>query len=99
MPTRTAGSRLSGLVFIDAPDDPAWSHRVVPASGSDALPTDLRPLDVQIAGAGTMWSLDGWRDETHTTSLLVLHGATVVHEGPTGVVIGRGSTRTSRVAS
>ncbi len=31
MPTRTPGSRLSGLVFIDPPDDPAWSHDVVRA--------------------------------------------------------------------
>ncbi len=101
MPTRTAGSRLSGLVFIDAPDNPAWTHHVVPAEGSAELSTELRPLDVQVAGAGTLWSLDGWRDETHTTALLVLQGATVVHEwyaaglGPTTRFLGASMSKSA----
>ena len=80
MPTRTARSPLSELVFIDAPDDPSWSHEVVPASEGEQLPTELRPLEVEVAGAGTTWDLAAWRDATHGTSLLLLEGGTVVHE-------------------
>ena len=47
---------------------------------SEELPTASRPLEVQVAGAGTLWDLESWRDATHTTSLLVVEGGAVVHE-------------------
>jgi hypothetical protein len=80
MPTRSARSTLAELAFIDAPDDPSWAHETVPAGGGEQLPVDARVLEVEVAGAGTTWDLATWRDATHSTSLLVLHGGTVVHE-------------------
>lgn len=80
MDTRTSRSPLTDLVFIDAPHVPGWSHRTVPAGGTEELTTDIRELEVEVAGAGTTWDLAAWRDTTHTTSLLVVVGGTVVHE-------------------
>lgn len=94
MDARTGRSPLTELRFIDAPAFPGWSHRTVPAGGTEELPTDVSGLEVEVAGAGTTWDLAAWRDTTHTTSLLVLDCGTVVHEwyadglGPRTLLLG-----------
>ncbi len=80
MPTRAPESRLSGLVFTDPQADPAWERSVVPARAAAELPTSLRSVDVQVAGAGTTWDLEAWRAETHTLALVLVQDGTVVHE-------------------
>jgi CubicO group peptidase (beta-lactamase class C family) len=80
VPASAVRSRLSGLRFIDPQDDPAWAHVVVPGGSGPDLPTDARPVDVQVAGAGRTRGLAEWVEETWSTSLLVLDRGTVVHE-------------------
>lgn len=71
----------------------------VPATAPRPLPTDLRPLEVEIVGAGRVRDLPTFLDETSTTSLLVLVGGTVVHEayadglGPTDLFLGASMTK------
>ena len=67
-------------MFTDPHHDPAWSHAVVPASAGGELASEPRVLSIEVAGAGRMWSLDEWRDETCSTSLVVLEDGVVVHE-------------------
>src|SRR5205085_465742 len=80
VPATTASTGLAGLVFTDPHRDPAWTHAVVPASGSAELPTADRPLAVEVVGAGTTWSLGAWAGQTSSTSLVVVHRGAVVHE-------------------
>jgi CubicO group peptidase (beta-lactamase class C family) len=67
-------------VFTDPPHDPSWARAIVPASSVDELPSSARSIGVSIAGAGRLWSLEEWRDETCSTSLVVLEDGVVVHE-------------------
>jgi CubicO group peptidase (beta-lactamase class C family) len=71
-------------VFTNPHHDPTWTHAVVPATAGTELPASPRDLEVSIAGAGRTWTLAEWRDETSSTSLLVLDAASsggkVVHE-------------------
>lgn len=77
----------------------ARHHVRVPATAPRPLPTDLRPLEVEIVGAGRVLDLPTFLDETSTTSLLVLDGGTVVHEvyadglGPTDLFLGASMTK------
>lgn len=80
MPTSTGGARLSDLRFADPQHEPGWRHVVVPAGGSSELPVDLRPVAVEVAGAGRLHDLGEWVAATWTTSLLVLDRGVVVHE-------------------
>jgi CubicO group peptidase (beta-lactamase class C family) len=53
----------------------------VPRSGSiSRLPTQLGPLDVDYEFEGRAYSLSELHARTNTTSFLVLHGGTLVHE-------------------
>lgn len=78
MPHRTAPPLL-GLEFVDPPVGTS-THRLVPAVTPRPWPTSPRTIETGIEGAGTTWDLRSWRDATHTTSLLVVEGGTVVHE-------------------
>lgn len=80
MVTSTTGFRLSELQFIDPQLESDWRYVVVPAGGHRELPKAPVPLTVEVAGAGRMHTLDDWLRETWTTSLLVLHRGTVLHE-------------------
>ena len=80
MPTSTRGARLSDLRFADPQHAPGWRHAVVPAGGGRELPTQPRPVEVEVAGAGRLHDLDDWVDATWTTSLLVLDRGAVIHE-------------------
>lgn len=80
MPASVVGSRLSALRFTDPAAEPGWAHTVVPGTAGTPLPTALRALAVDVAGAGAVRDLDGWLTETFTTSLLVVDRGTVVHE-------------------
>lgn len=82
----TAGStsRLAGLRFVNphrsADGGLATAHVTVPAGGGTALPGDPGPLEVEIAGAGRLWSLTEWNAATHGTSLVVVDRGRLVHE-------------------
>ena len=52
----------------------------MPAVDGRALPSTPRALAVDVVGAGRVFGLEEWLKETSTTSLLVLHGGSVVHE-------------------
>jgi len=78
--TVTTGSRLSGLRFTDPQLGSAWPHAVVPAGGGTELPSGLRELRAEIAGAGRSRGLAEWVEETWSTSLLVLDRGVLVHE-------------------
>ena len=52
----------------------------MPAVDGRALPSMPRVLAVDVVGAGRVFGLEEWVKETSTTSLLVLHGGSVVHE-------------------
>lgn len=75
---------LSGLRFVNPHLATAGSlgrrFRTVPASGRTELPGRPGPLEVEIAGAGRMFSLEEWNHATYGTSLLVLVRGRVVHE-------------------
>jgi CubicO group peptidase (beta-lactamase class C family) len=79
-----ASSRLAGLQLVNpqqsADGSPEWVHAVVPATAAADLAADLRPLDVEVAGAGRMWSLTQWLEGTFGTSLVVLDHGRVVYE-------------------
>lgn len=72
---------------------------VVPATAPRPLPTALRPLEVEVVGAGRVLDLPGFLAATSTTSLLVVVGGTVVHEvyadglGPTDLFLGASMTK------
>ena len=99
MAISTAGSRLGGLTFTDPHDEPGWSHARVPAVDGRELPAAPRPLAVDVVGAGRVFGLEEWVEETSTTSLLVLDGGTVVHEwyadalGPDTLFLGASMTK------
>ena len=80
MVASATGYRLSELRFIDPHHESGWHHAVVPAGGVHELPARPRPIAVEVAGAGRTRDLADWVEETWTTSLLVLHRGTVVHE-------------------
>ncbi|QIK65982.1 serine hydrolase [Nocardioides sp. HDW12B] len=104
MPASPPGPLLSRLRFTDPQGDADWRHVVVPASRARALPSapgpSLAPATaLEIAGAGTTWTLDAWLEETWTTSLLVLDGGAVAHEwyapglGPRTCFLGASMTK------
>ncbi len=92
-------SRLAGLQMVDPQDTADWTSTRVRATRPVPLPGELRDLDVEIAGAGRMWTLPEWLAETHGTSLVVLAGGRVVHEwyadglGPTTLFLGASMTK------
>ncbi|MFT4085258.1 MAG: serine hydrolase domain-containing protein [Nocardioides sp.] len=71
-------SGLSELRFIDP--GPEGSPLEVPATAPLDLAERIRPLPVEIAGAGHLSDLDGWLAETYATSLVVIADGAVVHE-------------------
>jgi len=84
MTSRTT-SRLAGLQLVNphrfGDGGLADAFVTVPASGCGlALPGDPGPLEVEIAGAGRLWSLPEWNATTHGTSLVVLDRGRLVHE-------------------
>jgi CubicO group peptidase (beta-lactamase class C family) len=98
-------SRLAGLRFVDphllTPGAPGWCHATVPAGGDEDLPTALRPLRAQVAGAGRTRGLEEWVQETGGTSLLVVDRGDVVHEwyadglGPETLFLGASMTKSA----
>lgn len=86
-------------MFIDPQHDPGWRHVRVPATDGRALPSAHRDLAVDIVGAGRVRSLEEWVHETSTTSLVVVDGASVVHEwyaegvGPRTLFLGASMTK------
>jgi CubicO group peptidase (beta-lactamase class C family) len=93
---------LGELTFVNPQDGPSGlgrHHGHVPATEPAPLPTVLRDLDVEIAGAGRLFDLASFRSYTHTTSLLVVVDGTVVHEwyadglGPTDLFLGASMTK------
>ncbi len=80
MVTSIAGSRLSTLTFIDPQHDRGREHARIPGTAGVGLPSDPRPVSVEIAGGGRSRGLTEWVAETSSTSLLVLDEGTVVHE-------------------
>jgi len=73
-------SRLSGLQMVDPQLTGAWTSAQIQPAAPSRLPERLGDLVVDIAGAGRMWTLPEWLEETHGTSLVVVSGGEVVHE-------------------
>ncbi len=80
MPASPPGPLLSRLRFADPHEDAGWRHVVVPAVGGVPLSGSGGAVVADVAGAGTTWTLDAWREETWTTSLLVLVRGAVAYE-------------------
>lgn len=76
----TSGSQLTRLPFIDPHRAGAGTYVRVPAGGGADLPSAPGPVDVEIAGAGRLFSLDEWRRFTYSTSLLVVDRGVVTYE-------------------
>jgi CubicO group peptidase (beta-lactamase class C family) len=74
-----APSRLAGLRLVDPDVDGAWTHARVPAVAPDPWPGSSSPLEVDVAGAGRLWTLPQWLEATHGTALLVVVGGRLVH--------------------
>ena len=74
-------------------------HAVVASTAPRRLPTAVRPLEVEFAGAGRMSDLPTFVEVTSTTSLLVLVDGVVLHEwyadglGPTDLFLGASMTK------
>lgn len=75
-----APSRLTGLRLVDPQRGDGWTHEQVRAAAPAPLRSSPRPLEVEIAGAGRMWTLSEWWEVTHSTSLVVIDRGTVVLE-------------------
>ena len=75
-----APSRLAGLQLVDPQHGDGWTHERIRAATPVPLGSSPAPLEVQIAGAGRMWTLPQWLAATHGTSLVVVHRGQVVHE-------------------
>ena len=98
-------SRLAGLELVNPHLSPggslASSPVVVPARGG--APFDVAPgaLDVEVAGAGTTFSLPEWNAATTGTALLVLVDGRLAHEwyadglGPTDLFLGASMTKSA----
>ncbi|MEP6815583.1 MAG: serine hydrolase [Marmoricola sp.] len=93
---------LNELTFVNPQTSASGLGRhyaTAPAGQPDPLPTALRDLDVVIAGAGRMFDLHTFTAATHTTSLVVVHDGTVVHEwyadglGPSDLFLGASMTK------
>jgi CubicO group peptidase (beta-lactamase class C family) len=56
------------------------AHTLVPATSAAPLPTDVRPLETTVVGAGRRLGIDEFLALTGTTSLVVVVDGTVVHE-------------------
>lgn len=93
---------LAGLDFINphlSGSGLGREHAVVPSTAPVPLPTALRPLEVEIAGAGRLMDLPTFVGATSTTSLLVLVDGVVVHEwyaddlGPPDLFLGASMTK------
>jgi CubicO group peptidase (beta-lactamase class C family) len=102
--TGEAAPTLSGLELVNphqAASMGAWRYATVPASSPRPLPAAHRELDMWVAGAGRMNSLERWRADTATTSLLVLDHGVVVHEwyaprlGPADLFLGASMTKSA----
>ncbi|MDX6323826.1 MAG: hypothetical protein QOK15_180 [Nocardioidaceae bacterium] len=92
-------SRLAGLQMVDPQASGAWTSARIRATAPVGLPSRPEELEVTVAGAGRLWSLPEWNDETHGTSLVVLVGGEVVHEwyaeglGPETLFLGASATK------
>jgi CubicO group peptidase (beta-lactamase class C family) len=93
---------LAGLGFVNphlTGSGLGREHAVVPSTAPVPLPAALRPLEVQIAGAGRLMDLPTFVEATSTTSLLVLVDGAVVHEwyaddlGPEDLFLGASMTK------
>lgn len=99
METDDSTSRLSGLQLVNPQH--AQLFRTVPAGGGMELPSQLRDLHVDVAGAGRMFTLAEWTACTHGTSLLVLLHGRIVHEwyadglGPDDAFLGASMTKSA----
>jgi len=58
----------------------SFAHVEVPAPDPRPWPTDLRPLDATIVGAGRELAVDEFLDVTSATSLVVVVGGVLTHE-------------------
>ena len=71
----------------------------MPAADGRALPAAPRSLVVDVVGAGRVFGLEEWVEETWSTSLLVVDGGAVVHEwyadglGPDTLFLGASMTK------
>lgn len=75
-------SGLTGLQLVNPQlggTSRARLFRTVPAAAGAALPGQSNELQVDVAGAGRVFSLGEWNAFTHGTSLVVLVGGRVVH--------------------
>lgn len=80
MPTSATRSRLSDLALIDPQRDPRRAHAVVAGAAGAELPAAPRSVRTDVVGAGRCYGFEEWREETWSTSLLVVEGGEVVHE-------------------
>jgi 6-aminohexanoate-oligomer exohydrolase len=77
------------------------SHVRIAAERGAPLPGEPGRLDVEIAGAGRMFTLPEWNAATHGTSLLVVDRGRVVHEwyadglGPDDLFLGASMTKSA----
>jgi len=74
---------VAALQFVDPALPravPAGRPTTLPGPGTGSRPGRGRELEVEVAGAGHVRDLDGWLDETHATSLVVVDRGEVVHE-------------------
>jgi CubicO group peptidase (beta-lactamase class C family) len=97
-----AATGLGGLELVNPQvSEAGWRYTGVPASTPRPLPTAYRPLHVHVAGAGRMSTLDRWREDTATTSLLALAGDAVRYEwyaeglGPADLFLGASMTKSA----
>ncbi|RLV50543.1 class C beta-lactamase-related serine hydrolase [Nocardioides mangrovicus] len=87
--------------FVDPQEDASRRHEVVRASAPRPLERAPREIDVEIPGAGRSRPFADWVTETHSTSLLVLSGGSVVHEwyadgvGPGSLLLGASMTKSA----
>ena len=71
--------RISDLDTFREPQR-SFAHVEVPAPDPRPWPTDLRPLDATIVGAGRELAVDEFLDVTSATSLVVVVGGVLTHE-------------------
>lgn len=92
---------LSDLIMVDPHLVGGARHAEVSAGRARPLVADSRSLEVDIAGAGRMYTLDEWLAETHGTSLLAIDRGVLVHEwyapglGPDTLFLGASMTKSA----
>ncbi|MGA8210658.1 MAG: serine hydrolase domain-containing protein, partial [Nocardioidaceae bacterium] len=93
-------SRLAGLRLVNPHREAGgWRYDAVTAGVAAALPSASSPLEVSLAGAGRLWTLSRWLEQTHATALLVVDRGRLVHEWyaadvePTDLLLGASMTK------